>query len=63
MSQSNNSNTPSRTLLKLKISGRKSQREVRTPPPRSLSKLADKPNAAWSDEFKRRMQADMDALI
>jgi hypothetical protein len=32
------------------------------PPPRPQSKLAQKPGASWSDEFKRRMQADMDAL-
>jgi hypothetical protein len=62
MHQSNPSNTPSRTVLKLKTAPRKSPREVKTPPSRAQSKLTDKPNAAWSDEFKRQMQADMDAL-
>ena len=62
MHQSNPSNTPSRTLLKLKTAPRQSPREVKTPPPKAQGKLAQKPDASWSDEFKRRMQADMDGL-
>jgi hypothetical protein len=34
-----------------------------TAPPRSQSKLIKKPGAALSDELKRRMQEDMDALL
>ena len=55
--------TSSRATLKLKTSIRKSPRESETPPitrPRDNSKL--KPGAHWSDEYKERMQADMDAL-
>jgi hypothetical protein len=63
MHQSDPSNSSFRTVLKLKTAPRKSPREVKTPPPRSQSKLSQKPNAAWSDEFKRSMQADMDALV
>lgn len=59
------SNPPSRRpTLKLKIGARKSPRENKTAPtpqPKDTSKL--KPGAHWSDEFKERMQADMDALI
>jgi hypothetical protein len=62
MHQSNPSNSASRTILKLKTAPRKSPREVKTPPSRPQSKLAQKPGANWSDEFKRSMQADMDAL-
>jgi hypothetical protein len=55
--------TSSRATLTLKVGARKSPRETKTPPPpqpKSNSKL--KPGAHWSDEFKERMQADMDAL-
>ena len=65
----NNSNSPSspaspRSILKLKTGARKSPRESKTLPtsgPKDNSKL--KPGAHWSDEYKERMQADMDALI
>jgi hypothetical protein len=65
----NNSNSPSnpaapRATLKLKAGVRKSPRESKSPPtpsPKDNSKL--KPGAHWSDEYKERMQADMDALI
>jgi hypothetical protein len=30
--------------------------------PRPQSKANQKPGAEWSDEYKQRMQADMDAL-
>jgi hypothetical protein len=32
------------------------------PPPATPSKSNQKPGAHWSDEYKRRMQADMDEL-
>jgi hypothetical protein len=48
MHQSNPSNpTSHRPILKLKISARKSPREVKTQPPRPNSKL--KPGARWSE--------------
>jgi hypothetical protein len=61
MSDSNPSNP--RPVLKLKTTPRKSSPEVATPQPRPQGKLSQKPGAAWSDEFKRRMQEDMDALM
>lgn len=65
----NNSNSPSnptspRATLKLKVGARKSARESKTPPlakPQSKANL--KPGAHWSDEYKERMQADMDRLL
>jgi hypothetical protein len=65
MSQSNSSNPPlSRFTLKLKAGARKSPRENKTPPrPEPQSKVNEKPAAAWSDEYKQRMQADMDRLV
>ena len=65
----NNSNspsnpTPSRVTLKLKVAARKSARESKTPPlSQAHSKANGKPGAHWSDEYKDRMQADMDKLI
>ena len=61
----NNTSSPtsSRPTLTLKVGARKSPRESKTPPvprPQDSSKL--KPGAHWSDEYKERMQADMDAL-
>jgi hypothetical protein len=65
MSDSNSANTPgaARATLKLKVAARK----VPTPPKSESTaqaprKAAQKPGAAWSDEYKERMQADMDAL-
>jgi hypothetical protein len=64
----NNSNLPSnptstRVTLKLKAGARKSLRESKTPSvPSPHSKASLKPGAHWSDEYKERMQADMDAL-
>jgi hypothetical protein len=65
MDQSNPSNPSSpRPTLKLKIAARKSPREIKAAPPaRPQSKVNQKPGAAWSDEFKRKMQEDMDALL
>jgi hypothetical protein len=64
----NNSNSPSdptspRVTLKLKAGARKPPIESKSlpiPSPRSKANL--KPGAHWSDEYKERMQADMDAL-
>ena len=64
-----NSNSPSnptspRATLKLKAGVRKAPTESKTPPiprPQNTGKL--KPGAHWSDEYKERMQADMDALM
>lgn len=64
----NNSDSPSnpsssRVTLKLKGGARKSTDEKKTPPPpQPRSKTQAKPGAHWSDEYKQRMQADMDAL-
>jgi hypothetical protein len=55
--------TASRVTLKLKVAARKSARETKTPPPpRSPNNNKLKAGAHWSDEYKERMQADMDAL-
>ena len=70
----NNSNSPSnppssRPTLKLKTGVKRSANEVKAPSlpqPQSKvnqqSKANQKPGAHWSDEYKQRMQADMDAL-
>ncbi|HMD28903.1 MAG TPA: hypothetical protein VKH13_10070 [Steroidobacteraceae bacterium] len=67
MNHSNSSSNPSssRTTLKLKIGARKSPRESKTSPtpPRLQNNSKLKPGAQWSDEYKERMQADMDALM
>ena len=65
----NNSNSspngkPPRVTLKLKVDARKSPRESKTnPTPRQQNAAQLKPGAHWSDEYKERMQADMDALV
>jgi hypothetical protein len=64
----NNSNPPSdskspRATLKLKAGARKPPKENKTPVPSTpQSKTNFKPGAHWSDEYKERMQADMDLL-
>ncbi len=64
----NNSNvtsnpTPSRVTLKLKVGARKVTQETKTPTPtRPQTNSKFKLGAHWSDEYKERMQADMDAL-
>jgi hypothetical protein len=64
MNQSNPSSAASsRAILKLRTGVRKSPRESKTPSlpaTRSTGKL--KPGAHWSDEYRERMQADMDML-
>jgi hypothetical protein len=64
MNNSNSHSPPSsRGTLKLKSGARSSPRQSNPPAPsqpKHNGKL--KPGAHWSDEFKERMQADMDAL-
>jgi hypothetical protein len=66
MNDSNSSNPPSsRVTLKLKAGARKPVEESKSQPapaPRPQNKVNQKPGAQWSDEYKQRMQADMDAL-
>jgi hypothetical protein len=67
MNHSNSSSNPasSRVTLKLKSGARKPPREPETTPapiPRPLNANKHKPGAHWSDDFKQRMQADMDML-
>jgi hypothetical protein len=65
MNNSNSSSNPpsSRVTLKLKVAPRKSARESKTPTlPQPQRKANLNPGAHWSDEYKERMQADMDAL-
>jgi hypothetical protein len=58
------SNPPSsRVTLKLKAGARKTPTESETKQEqRPQAKSKSKPGAHWSDEYKERMQADMDAL-
>ena len=52
-----------RPILKLKIGARRSPREAKTGPiTQSINPNKSKPGALWSDEYKQRMQTDMDAL-
>jgi hypothetical protein len=68
MSNSNSTSNPtaSRVTLKLKGGARKPVTERKTPPlPQAHGKASKanlKPGAHWSDEYKERMQAEMDAL-
>ena len=65
MNDSNSSSNPaaSRVTLKLKGAARKSGEVNKAPSiPQPNSKPNVKPGAHWSDEYKRRMQADMDKL-
>jgi hypothetical protein len=65
-SSNSSSNAPSnRPILKLKAGARKSPRESKAPlaPPRPKDNSKLKPGAHWSDEYKERMQADMDSLV
>jgi hypothetical protein len=65
MNNSNSSSNPTspRVTLKLKGAARKSSDESK---PATIQPTPSKPNlkpgAHWSDEYKRRMQADMDKL-
>jgi hypothetical protein len=66
MNNPNSSSNPTspRATLKLKAGARKPEREHKTPqvPQPPQGKAKQKPGAHWSDEYKERMQADMDAL-
>jgi hypothetical protein len=65
MNNSNSSSNPTspRATLKLKIGARKSPREIKTPTlPQPQSKAKLKPGAHWSDEYKERIEAEMNAL-
>jgi len=58
---SNPNPTSPRPTLKLKVAPRvPASKSTSTPP--SASPQKTKPGAQWSDEYKQRMQADMDAL-
>jgi hypothetical protein len=64
MNDSNSSSKPttSRVTLKLKGAARKSGDMKAPPVPQPQGKPSVKPGAHWSDEYKRRMQEDMDKL-
>jgi hypothetical protein len=62
-SMSNPNPASPRPILKLKIGARKSPREPKAAPVTPSSNASkSKPGARWSDEYKERMQAEMDAL-
>jgi hypothetical protein len=64
MSDSTSSSDPAspRVTLKLKAGARKSPPENKAAPPSEPKKPGKlKPGAHWSDEYKERMQADMDS--
>jgi hypothetical protein len=59
------SSRPARPTLKLKVAARRS---ADAPSKAPVSQPTDKksrlkPGADWSEEYKRRMQEDMDALL
>jgi hypothetical protein len=57
------SNGSPRRTLKLKVPARKPPEVKKAPAtPEATRKVDQKPGAHWSDEYKRRMQADMDEL-
>jgi hypothetical protein len=65
MSDSNSSTpTATRVTLKLKAGARKAPPERKPEPAQrpQQNTSKSKPGAHWSDEYKERMQADMDAL-
>jgi len=64
MNQSNSSSPSApRITLKLKAGVRRTRDEVRTPSvPRPQRNEKQKAGAAWSDDYKRSMQEEMDAL-
>jgi hypothetical protein len=53
----------SRPVLRLKTTPRKSPDAIKTAALHPQSKPSQKPGIVLSDELKRRMQADMDALL
>jgi hypothetical protein len=58
---SNPNSTSPRPTLKLKVAPRLSSNKSPSAP-KSAAPQKLKPGAQWSDEYKQRMQADMDAL-
>jgi hypothetical protein len=71
-SNSSSGSTTPRPTLKLKVAPRKAAPEptaksaddLNIPPaPRAQGNPKTKSGAHWSDEYKSRMQADMDALV
>jgi hypothetical protein len=59
------SSKPPRPTLKLKTSARRptnKTRSIASPEPQADKQPRTKPGADWADEYKRRMQEDMDAL-
>jgi hypothetical protein len=64
MSDSNSSSPASaRSTLKLKVARKVSPPPAKAPPlPQPPRQAAQKFGATWADEYKARMQADMDAL-
>ncbi len=65
MNDSNDSSIPNtpRATLRLKVTPRSTPPAIKTQaPPRQLAGNKAKPGARWSDDYKERMQADMDAL-
>ncbi len=58
---SNPNPTSPRPTLKLKVAPRVGAGK-KPETPKSTSPVKLKPGAQWSDEYKQRMQADMDAL-
>ena len=58
-----NPNPPSpRPTLKLKVAPRVASSKSPSTPKSAAPPQKTKPGAQWSDEYKERMQADMDAL-
>jgi hypothetical protein len=59
----NNPHPPTRPTLKLNAGARRPAPANKTPStPQADKKAKLKPGAHWSDEYKDRMQAEMDAL-
>ena len=57
------SDTPTpRPTLKLKVAPRKPPVETKPTAAAAPSKTSQKPGAHWSDDYKRKMQEDMDRL-
>jgi hypothetical protein len=65
MSDSNSASPPSapRATLKLKGAARKVSPPAKPAQAQPARQTPQKLGAAWSDEYKERMQADMDALV
>jgi hypothetical protein len=58
-----NGSTTTRATLRLKVMPRRTPPAIKTLPlPQTQSKANLKPGARWSDNYKERMQADMDTL-